>query len=228
MFAGTPPLLKKECCALLLLIKGNEPILQFSLEGWWIADLYSFLTEEPSIYNIEALENCELLLITKPSWDELLQKVPAFERYFRILIQNNLIATQKRLMSSLNETAEEKYKKLMENFPGCLQRVPQHMIASYLGITPETLSCIRGQLTRSNQNKMKVFITREIPAIGIEILEQAGVEIEQWKEKRPLTQNELIDFCMQSDALLSAGYNNIDAHFLNKCNHLKVIFHCIL
>lgn len=126
--------------------KGNEPILQFSLEGWWIADLYSFLTEEPSIYNIEALENCELLLITKSSWDELLEKVSAFERYFRILIQNNLIATQKRLMSSLNETAEEKYKKLIENFPGCLQRVPQHMIASYLGITPETLSRIRSQL----------------------------------------------------------------------------------
>jgi CRP-like cAMP-binding protein len=126
--------------------KGNEPILQFSFEGWWIADLYSFLTEEPSIYNIEALENCELLLITKPSWDILLEKVPAFERYFRILIQNSLIATQRRLMSSLSETAEEKYTKLLDNFPTCLQRVPQHMIASYLGITPETLSRIRGQM----------------------------------------------------------------------------------
>lgn len=126
--------------------KGNKPILQFSFEGWWIADLLSFFTEEPSIYNIEALENCELLLITKPSWNQLLEKVPAFERYFRILIQNNLIATQRRLMSSLSESAEEKYKKLIENFPDCLHRVPQHMIASYLGITPETLSRIRGQL----------------------------------------------------------------------------------
>ncbi len=126
--------------------KGNEPILQFSMEGWWIADLFSFLTEEPSMYNIEALEDCELLLITKENWEILLEKVPAFERYFRLLIQNNLIATQRRLMSSLSESAEEKYTKLISNFPGCIQRVPQHMIASYLGITPETLSRIRGQM----------------------------------------------------------------------------------
>jgi CRP-like cAMP-binding protein len=126
--------------------KGNEPILQFSPEGWWVADLYSFLTDEPSIYNIEALEDCELLLITKESWNILLEKVPAFERYFRILIQNSLIATQRRLMSSISETAEEKYLKLIDNFPGCIQRVPQHMIASYLGITRETLSRVRSQM----------------------------------------------------------------------------------
>jgi len=126
--------------------KGNEPILQFSSEGWWIADLYSFLTDEPSHYNIEALEDCELLQITKPSWEILLEKIPVFERYFRILIQNNLIATQRRLMGAMSETAEEKYLKLIDNFPGCLQRVPQHMIASYLGITRETLSRIRKQL----------------------------------------------------------------------------------
>jgi CRP-like cAMP-binding protein len=126
--------------------KGNEPILQFSSEGWWVADLYSFLTDEPSRYNIEALEDCELLLITKESWDILLEKIPAFERYFRILIQNSLIATQRRLMSSISETAEEKYTKLINNFPGCIQRVPQHMIASYLGITRETLSRVRSQM----------------------------------------------------------------------------------
>jgi|SRR5665213_70332 len=126
--------------------KGNEPILQFSMEGWWAGDLYSFLTEEPSQYHIEAIEDCELLLITKPSWDMLLEKIPAFERYFRILIQNSLIATQRRLMGSMSETAEEKYTKLVNNFPSCLQRIPQHMIASYLGITRETLSRIRGQM----------------------------------------------------------------------------------
>jgi len=123
--------------------KGNEHILQFALEGWWTADLYSFFTEEPSLFNIEALEDSELLLITHASWESLLQQLPAFERYFRILIQNNLIATQRRLMESLSETAERKYLKFMKTYPESVRRVPQHMIASYLGITRETLSRLR-------------------------------------------------------------------------------------
>ncbi|MBK5193340.1 MAG: Crp/Fnr family transcriptional regulator [Flavobacteriaceae bacterium] len=127
--------------------KGNEYTLQFALSGWWTADLYSFLTNEPTPYNIEALEDSELLLITKPSWDLLLEKVPAFERYFRVLIQNNLINTQRRLMSSFTETAGEKYLKILKEFPDILQRVPQHMIASYHGITRETLSRTRNQIT---------------------------------------------------------------------------------
>lgn len=127
--------------------KGSEHILQFAMEGGWIADLYSFLTNEPSTYNIEALEGCELLLITKPSWDLLFEKIPAFEKYFRIILQNNLIATQKRLMGSLSETAEEKYEKLVASYPGHLQKLPQHMIASYLGITRETLSRIRRNIS---------------------------------------------------------------------------------
>lgn len=126
--------------------KGNEHILQFALEGWWMGDLYSFFTGEPSIYDIDALEDCELLLITQPSWETLLQKVPALERYFRILVQNNLIVTQRRLMGAMSETAEEKYLKLLETFPDCIQRVPQHMIASYLGITRETLSRTRSHI----------------------------------------------------------------------------------
>ena len=123
--------------------KGSEHILQFAFEGWWTADLYSFFTDEPSLFNIEALEDSELLMITRPSWESLLDKLPAIERYFRILIQNSLIATQRRLLGSLSETAEQKYLKFIKAYPESVQRIPQHMIASYLGITRETLSRLR-------------------------------------------------------------------------------------
>jgi CRP-like cAMP-binding protein len=125
--------------------KGNEHIMQFAFEGWWISDQFSFLTGEPSVYNIDALEDSELLLLTRPAEEQLLEKIPRFERYFRLLIQNNLIATQRRLVSSLSHSAEEKYNQLIEVCPTIPQRVPQHMMASFLGITPETLSRIRKQ-----------------------------------------------------------------------------------
>jgi CRP-like cAMP-binding protein len=128
--------------------KGTEHILQFAFEGWWMADLYSFLTNEPSPYYMDAIEDSELLMIDRESWDNLLVQVPAMERYFRILIQNNLIATQRRLMGTMSDTAEEKYLKLTRTFPECIQRVPQHMIASYLGMTRETLSRTRGHMAQ--------------------------------------------------------------------------------
>lgn len=131
--------------------KGSEHILQFASEGWWMADLSSFLTDEPSVFNMEALEEAELLLIDKPSWNLAMEKFPKLERYFRILIQNHLIATQKRLMHSLSETAEEKYIRFSKIYPLCVQRVPQHMIASYLGITRETLSRLRKQMAIVNK-----------------------------------------------------------------------------
>jgi CRP-like cAMP-binding protein len=127
--------------------KGAEHILQFATEGWWIADLSSYLTGEPSPFNIEALEDAEVLLLSKPAWDELMQRLPKFEHYFRILIQNHLITTQKRLMQSLAQPAEEKYLQFTQTYPQCVQRVPQHMIAAYLGISRETLSRLRKQLS---------------------------------------------------------------------------------
>ena len=127
--------------------KGYEHIIQFALEGWWISDIYSFLTGEPSSYNIEALEETELLLLTKTTNEEMLEKVAKMERYFRILSQKSLVALQRRLIGSLSQSAEEKYTKLVTSYPDIIQRVPQHMIASYLGITPETLSRIRKQMS---------------------------------------------------------------------------------
>ena len=126
--------------------KGSEHIIQFALEDWWIADIYSFLTGEPSTCNIDALEDAELLLITKAAQDDMLLQIPKMERYFRLLMQNSLIALQRRLISSLNYTAEDKYLQLIAVCPTIVQRVPQHYIASFLGITPETLSRIRRQM----------------------------------------------------------------------------------
>jgi CRP-like cAMP-binding protein len=126
--------------------KGSEHIIQFAFEGWWIGDQYSFLTGEPSQYNIDALEDCELLLLSKSAEEQLMERIPKMERFFRILLQNSLIATQRRLVSSLSHSAEEKYNELIQSCPSIPQRVPQHMMASFLGITPETLSRIRKQV----------------------------------------------------------------------------------
>jgi CRP-like cAMP-binding protein len=127
--------------------KGRGHVLQFASEGWWMADLSSYLNQEPSFLNIEAIEDVELLLISKPSWEMAMEKIPQLERYFRIIIQNHLVATQKRLLQSFSETAEEKYLRFLQTFPGCEQRVPLQMIASYLGVKRETLSRLRKKIT---------------------------------------------------------------------------------
>lgn len=123
--------------------KGGENVVQFALEGWWIGDMYSFLTGEPSTLNIEAIENTEYLVMDKPSQDLLFQQVPKFERFFRLLLENNYIATHRRLMSTLGQSAEDRYLDFTSCYPQIVQRVPQRLIAAYLGLTPETLSRIR-------------------------------------------------------------------------------------
>jgi CRP-like cAMP-binding protein len=128
---------------------GTEHIIQFAFEGYWIGDQYSFLTGEPSALNIDAIEDCELLLLSKQSQDELLEKLPQFEKFFRLLLQNNLVATQKRMAGTLGKSAEQRYLDLLESCPTTINtRVPLHMLASYLGITPETLSRIRRQISQ--------------------------------------------------------------------------------
>ena len=125
---------------------GTESIIQFALEGWTISDLYSFLTVEPATYNIDALEDSELVLISKSAHEALLEKLPKYETYIRLQITNAYIALQKRLTSIISLPLEERYKNFLTVYPNIVQRVPQHMIASYMGLTPETLSRVRKKL----------------------------------------------------------------------------------
>jgi CRP-like cAMP-binding protein len=125
--------------------KGQEHIAMFAMEGWWTSDLYSFLTNTPATQHIDALEDSEVLSIEKPDLERLYTEVPKFERFFRILLQNAFVANQQRILASISQTAEEQYLNFIKKYPSLEQRIPQHQIASFLGITPETISRIRKQ-----------------------------------------------------------------------------------
>lgn len=128
--------------------KGNEHIIQFGLEGWTISDLYSFLTGEPATYNIDAIEDSELTLISKSAHEELLNTMPKYETFTRLNITGAYIAMQKRLTSIISSPSEDRYENFNALYPDIVQRVPQHMIASYMGLTPETLSRVRKKIIR--------------------------------------------------------------------------------
>jgi CRP-like cAMP-binding protein len=124
--------------------KGVEPIVRLSIENWWAADRESFVMLTPSRYNIDAWEDSELLLLTRADFINRLSSIPAMNEMIRKMDENYAIATQKRV-DSISLSAEERYTELMKNYPEFLQRFPQHIIASYLGITKETLSRVRSQ-----------------------------------------------------------------------------------
>jgi len=125
---------------------GNEQIIQFATEGWTISDLYSFLTSEPATYNIDAVEDAELVLINRSAHEELLSKLSKYETYIRLQVTGAYLALQKRLTAVLSLSPEERYNNLLQLYPDLVQRFPQHMIASHMGLTPETLSRIRRKL----------------------------------------------------------------------------------
>ena len=125
--------------------KGVEHIIHLFIENWWVGDRESWVTLRPSLYNIDALEDIEALLITRARVLKLISLFPAFEEMVRDMDERNTIATQKRLASSISCTAEKLYADFINRHPAFLQRFPQHMIASYLGITKDTLSRVRKQ-----------------------------------------------------------------------------------
>lgn len=123
--------------------QGEEHIIMFGVEGWWISDLYSFLTNTPATQNIDALEDSEVFSIERSDLDMLYEKVPKFNKFFLKLLQNAFVAHQRRILASISQTAEEQYIDFIAKYPSIEQRVPQHQIASYLGLSPETISRIR-------------------------------------------------------------------------------------
>ncbi|MEZ0007907.1 CRP-like cAMP-binding protein [Flavobacterium sp. 28YEA47A] len=128
---------------------GFEVILQFAIENAWVSDIsFSIYETKPSQVYIETLEDCEFLMFTPESKEELFAKAPRFERAFRILMQRNLAVTQNRLFHTISQTATEKYLEFLELYPTIPQRVPQHYIASYLGISPEFLSKVRARIAK--------------------------------------------------------------------------------
>lgn len=128
--------------------EGREHILSFATRDWWISDLYSLISGKPAILNIQAIADSDVLMLSRENQLLLYQKVPKFERFFRILIENSLVASQQRLIDNLSSTAEDRYLRFIEKYPTVPSCVPQHNIASYLGITPEFLSKIRARIAK--------------------------------------------------------------------------------
>ena len=131
--------------------KGQEHIIQFAIEDWWTGDMYSFLTQTPARYTIDAIEDSELFCLEKNGLEELYIKVPKFEKFFRHLLQNAFIALQERIIANLSQPADERYCTFITKYPDMEKRLPLKQIAAYLGITPESLSRIRSSYIKSNK-----------------------------------------------------------------------------
>ncbi|NOT76786.1 MAG: Crp/Fnr family transcriptional regulator [Cyclobacteriaceae bacterium] len=125
---------------------GIEHVVMFAIENWWTGDLGSYISQTPANYNVQCLENTEVIQFSYDNLEFLYKEIPRLERFFRIIIQKAFVASEGRIVRNFSFTAKEKYLQFRKMYPEIEQRVPQYMIASYLGITKEFLSKIRSQL----------------------------------------------------------------------------------
>ena len=142
---------------------GSEHIVVFALEGSFVTDLYSFYTSEPSTYSIDAIEDSELVLITKSASDELRQESRKYQEFAFQATTEAYIQLERRVTSTISLNVDERYKELIANYPDIVQRVPQHMIASYMGLNPETLSRVRKRISINRwvpKPEMYIFLKR--------------------------------------------------------------------
>lgn len=123
--------------------KGKEHVVQFAPENWWLSDIDSMMNKKPSLYFMDAVEPTDVLLIDLPSFQKLLEQLPGMAASFQKGREKHTDAKDKRIVASLTSDAEERYRQFLQTYPSIVQRVPQHMIASYLGLSPETLSRVR-------------------------------------------------------------------------------------
>ena len=126
--------------------KGEKNVIQFALEGYWLTDHYSFFSGQQGIYTIETLEDSEVLVINRDSYEAICRESHLLEHFFRILIQNAFISLQYRLAKTNSEETSKSYLEFSKKYPHFTQRIPQYLIAAYLGIKPQSLSRIRKEL----------------------------------------------------------------------------------
>lgn len=128
---------------------GIEHILQFAPQNWWITDMFSLLSGKVAHLNIDAVEDTEVLLLSKSNQELLYERVPKFERYFRILIQNSTVASRQRVLDNLELSAKDRFAKFCTTYPSLINTIPQKQIAAYIGVTPEFLSKMKAEYLRS-------------------------------------------------------------------------------
>ena len=126
--------------------EGQEHVVMFSIEDWWTSDMGSYISQKPADFNVQCLENTTLIQLSYENQEEILREIPKLERFFRLIIERAFVSSQKRIVRNLSMSAKDRYLHFRNVYPKIEQRIPQYLIASYLGITKEFLSKIKSQL----------------------------------------------------------------------------------
>ncbi|WP_456440244.1 Crp/Fnr family transcriptional regulator [Psychroserpens sp.] len=122
---------------------GEEHIVMFSIENWWASEIGSFVSQKPSDYNVQCIEDTEVIQLSFEDQEELFKEVPKLERFFRLILEQAFVASQKRIVSNFSLSAKDQYIQFTKLYPEIEKRIPQYMVASYLGISKEFLSKIK-------------------------------------------------------------------------------------
>ena len=128
-------------------LQGNEHLIQFATEGWWISDIGSYIAGKPALLSVQAFENCELYEFSYDEMQLAFKEVPELESYFLIITQKAFATFQERVLNNLSQSAEERYRSFVERYPDFERRFPQKWLASYIGVSAEFLSKIKKRLT---------------------------------------------------------------------------------